>query len=209
VPKNTRDTPTRILFACLITASAYPARLAAQSEPPVPWSFRTRIVMSGNSDQSEPAGYTVYSGIGIEAALARSIGRRFSAELAIRTESREVDRDLTATSYDRLGALELLPVNLTLHWRPRSGRSFDPYLGAGLNLTVAWEMSGALDTLDMAPHVGPALQVGTDIALSRTAFLNLDLRWNTLTTELSHAGTTVARLVVDPVALGVGVGFRF
>lgn len=195
-------------LVCLAILTAPTIALAQEGDPPV-WAFRTRIVMTGNSDQSEPAGYTIYSSIGLEAALGRSLGSRFGAELTLRTESREVDRDITATTSERLGSLELLPVSLLLQWRPRSGRSLDPYLGGGLNLTVAWEKSGVLDTLDVAPHAGPAVQLGADVRLSSLAFLNVDLRWNTLATELSSGGAPVARLTVDPLSLGVGVGFRF
>jgi outer membrane protein len=84
-----------------------------------------------------------------------------------------------------------------------------PYAGAGVNLSVAWEKSGALDSTDMPASVGPAVQVGTDWELSSRALLNLDLRWNKLTADLANGETPLAKLKVDPVSLGIGVGFRF
>ena len=62
----------------------------------------------------------------------------------------------------------------------------------------------------MPGSVGPAVQVGTDWELSSSALLNLDLRWNSLTADLGANGRApLANLKVDPVSLGVGVGFRF
>jgi outer membrane protein len=80
---------------------------------------------------------------------------------------------------------------------------------AGANLTVAWEKSGTLDSTDRAGSVGPAVQVGVDWELSSRALLNLDVRWNRLTAELENGGTPLAKLRIDPLSLGIGVGFRF
>ena len=92
----------------------FPALLGAQ-EPAFPttaWAVRSRVVLSGSSDESEPVGFEVYSGIGIEAALSRRVSRRLSTELAMRFESREVDR-LTGTGRaESVGSVELLPVSL-------------------------------------------------------------------------------------------------
>jgi outer membrane protein len=78
-----------------------------------------------------------------------------------------------------------------------------------VNLTVAWEKSGALDSADMKGSVGPALQAGADFELSSRTLLNVDLEWNTLTADIENGGTRLTRLKMDPLSGGVGVGFRF
>jgi outer membrane protein len=173
------------------------------------WTFTTRALVTGSSDESEPPGYKVYSTFALEAGLRHAFSRVLGAELTIRTESREVDSLVPAGEDRRLGSLELLPVDLLIQFRFPTGGSVHPYVGAGVNLTFAWEKSGALDSLDMAGSVGAALQVGTDFDLSPSALLNVDLKWNHMTADLSAAGTTLASLKVDPLSLGVGVGFRF
>jgi outer membrane protein len=173
------------------------------------WTFVTRLVATGSSDESEPAGYKIYSAFTLEASLRRTFGRVVGAELTLRTESREVDSLVPAGEARRLGSLELLPASLLLHFRLPTGGKVHPYAGGGVNLTVAWEKSGALDSTDMAASVGPAVQVGTDWELSSRALLNLDLRWNKLTADLANGGTPLTKLKVDPVSIGVGVGFRF
>jgi len=208
-----RSRSRRSAWALAITLAfwAAPLGLAAQTTTPQvrPWVFSTRVIATGSSDESEPAGYKVYSAFSIEAGLRRRLTRALGVELAVRTESREVDSLFPPGEDRRLGSLELLPIDLLLQLHLPTGGSVHPYAGAGVNLTVAWEKSGVLDSLDMPGSVGPALQVGTDVDLSSYALLNVDLRWNTLRAELDNAGTRFTRLKIDPVSLGIGVGFRF
>jgi outer membrane protein W len=189
----------------------HPAVCGAQlpdSQTPA-WVLTTRVLMTGSSDNSQPAGYKVYSTFALEAALRRSLDHRFASELTIRTESREVDSLVASGEDKRLGSLELLPVNLFIQFRPWTGGRLRPYAGAGVNLTVAWEKSGALDSTDMAASVGPAIGLGADLNLGLQTLLNLDLKWNSFTAKLRNGDTPLTDIQVDPLALGVGVGFRF
>ena len=132
-----------------------------------------------------------------------------TAELTIRTESREVDSLVASGEDRRLGSLELLPLNLLLQARPFGGGGVRPYAGAGMNLTVAWEKSGTLDSTDMPGSVGPALQAGVDIDLASDVLLNVDVKWNSLTAKLENGGVPLTDIRMDPIALGLGVGFGF
>jgi outer membrane protein W len=132
-----------------------PRSMVAQIErPSQSWAFTTRAIVTGSSDHSDPPGYQVYSAFTLEAALPRSIGRSFAAELTIRTESREVDSLVSSGENTRLGSLELLPIDLLLQYRPKMKGRMHPYAGAGVNLTGAWEKSGVLDSVDMAGSLG-------------------------------------------------------
>ncbi len=173
------------------------------------WLFATRFVLSGTSHDSDPEGYTIYSGLSIEGALRRDIGSRFSAELSLRSESREVDRDTGGVKAEPLGSLEVLPVTLVLQFRPWTGGRFRPYVGAGVNLSVVWEKSGFLDSYDVDPYVGPAFQFGVDVALGASAVLNLDVRFTTLTADINHGDDDFAEVKIDPMMFGIGAGFSF
>ena len=192
--------------APLRRAAALPADETAPIAQPT-WTLRTRAFMSGSSTHSDPAGYKVYSGIGVEAGVARQLGRALALELTLRTESREVDVDSGTGTDTRLGSLELLPISLMVQYFPLTG-AFRPYVGAGVNLTVCWEKSGALDDTQVSPSVGPALQAGLDVALSQALFLNVDVRWNLLRMDLTAQATKVATLEIDPLTLGLGLGVR-
>lgn len=92
-------------------------RLALGEDPDPrqpPWTLRTRVTLSGNADESEPPGFTAYSGVALEAAVNRSLGRRLAAEVNLRTESREIDREVGNDPVERLGSLELLPLTFAL-----------------------------------------------------------------------------------------------
>lgn len=201
--------PSVLVAALLLPLAAPPAVNAQAVVVGRAWTFTTRVLATGSSDRSEPAGYKAFSAITLEAALRRSFNRLLGAELTARTESREIDSLFPSGQDRRLGSLELLPVSVTLQWRPPSTGAVHPYAGAGVNVTVAWEKSGALDSVDMPGSVGPALQAGADFDVASETLLNVDLKWNTLTADLKNAGTRLTRLKVDPLSLGVGVGFRF
>ena len=142
--------------------------------------------------------------------LVRRLSEQASLELAFRTESREVEGPAGDGDH-RLGSLELAPISLLVQWRPRGWEAggFQPFLGAGANVTLSWEASGALDSADIATTIGPALQLGTDYRLSPMVGLNFDVKWNTLTLDIEDFGTTVPSIRIDPLSLGLGIGFRF
>ena len=82
-----------------------PTLLTAQSAAEVrgPWSLRVRAVMSGTSYESQPEGYQIYSGFGLEAALVRHVSEVVDLEISLRTESREVEGPRDGGVEHRLG----------------------------------------------------------------------------------------------------------
>ncbi|HSW29218.1 MAG TPA: OmpW family outer membrane protein [Longimicrobiales bacterium] len=188
-----------------------PARAQAPGpDAPGPWGLRVRAVLSGSTHHSDPPGYTIYSGLGLELALVRRLGDAFAVELAARTESREVTGPEGSGDH-RLGSMEMIPLNLSLAWRPR-GRSdadLQPYLGAGVNVTHVWEKSGALDSTNPPPSLAPLIQMGTDWAVARRTAINLDVRWNPQTVEIRDFVVPTPTLPLDPLALGLGLTVRF
>jgi outer membrane protein len=172
------------------------------------WAFRTRAVLTGVSDSSEPAGYKIYSGFAMEADLTRTLNDYLTLGWTLSTVSREVEfKD--AAGKTNLGSIELLPFNVVLQFRLRHGGRFHPYVGAGLNVTPIYEKSGSLDSTDLTLGVGPTVEVGFDYDLSERMVFNVDVRAARLKTDLEVSGTKVATLAVHPATLGAGIGFRF
>ncbi|MGE0555143.1 MAG: OmpW family protein [Gemmatimonadales bacterium] len=196
-----------VLLAVLLVAIT--GSSAAQSRAPEkPWVMKSRLLITGTNRSSEPDGFTTYTAFPLEVSIGRSLGGRVALELAARSESREVDRAATPTA-ERLGTLELLPVSLLAQYRLGNGR-LQPYLGVGGNLTVAWEKAGVLDSMEVSPSLGPALQAGVDLRLSDYLVFNADFRWNAMRTEIdAPRGPRLARLLIDAASLGVGLGVRF
>ena len=82
-------------------------------------------------------------------------------------------------------------------------------MGAGVNYT-------RFTSADLPPGVdikrdswGGALQVGVDIPLSGNMVLNLDVKKVYIATDVSIAGVKQGTLTVDPVLVGLGIGWRF
>ncbi len=203
----------RAPLSALLLPLLLPVLASAQSgsDPGSPWGVRVRAVLSGDSYDSDPAGYKIYSGVALEAAVVRRVSEVVALELSVRTESREVEGPRAAGVEHRLGSLEMVPVTLSAQWRPRGhvDAPWQPYVGAGVNVTGTWEKSGALDSTNPGPTVGPAVVAGMDWRLAGAATFTLDARWNTLRVDIEDFGTTIPSVRIDPLSLGMGIGLRF
>jgi outer membrane protein W len=201
----------RLARAVWLALMLVPATVAGQNQDAAgDWRFFVRATLSGNSAESSPDGYVIYSGLAIEGAIARDLTDMFAIELSLRTESREVDGPETLPE-PALGSLEALPVSLTLKWQPRggSGTVFQPYAGAGLNMTYVWEKSGALDSTDPPIALNPVGQLGADLVLSPRFRLTLDVKWHPLDVEMKGLAAPAPKVTIDPLILGAGFGFAF
>jgi outer membrane protein W len=174
------------------------------------WRFMTRATLSGNSHESTPDGYEVYSGVSIEGAVARRLTSIFAVEVSLRTESREVEGPMTLPER-RLGSLEVIASALTVKWQPRdpTGEVFEPFAGAGGVVTYAWEKSGLLDSSDPPISFDPVLQIGTHLVLTPTFMLTVDVKWQPLEMELEGFADPAPKVGVDPLVVGAGFGFSF
>ncbi len=195
-----------IFAALLLPGIAFPQAAADGTRP---WAFRSGLLVTGSSDMSEPEGFKVYSAITLEAGVSRRLNRFLSLELCLAPESHEVDRAAAGGGRTNLGSLELLPITLVLLYRPVLGGSIHPYGGAGLNLTVCWEKSGALDSADVSTSFGPAIAAGVDFDLAPRLMFNLGFKWFPLTTDVDLEGVRIATLKIHPASLSAGLKFRF
>lgn len=203
--------PRRLLLLVLLVLPLPAGAQVGASDISSPWGLRLRAVVSGLSDHSDPPGYTIYSGISLEASVVRWLSDVATLELSFRTESREVEGPASAPAGRALGSLEMLPVNLLVAWHPRGrgGSDLQPYLGAGVNVTPTWEKSGALDSTDEPTTVGPAVQMGADWWVAERTALNLDVRWNPMTVDVENFAPAAPSVKLDPLSLGMGVTIRF
>jgi outer membrane protein len=110
----------------------------------------------------------------------------------------------------KIGTLKHLPPTLLAQYHFTNFGAFKPYVGAGINYT----RFSSVDIADGAADVkrnswGGALQVGFDYALDKNWSINFDVKKLYLKTDVSLAGSKIGTLKVDPVLVGVGVGYRF
>lgn len=111
-----------------------------------------------------------------------------------------------------LGTFKHLPPTLTLQYHFTDLGAYKPYVGAGINYTkissVDVKYNGGALQLDNHSY-GAALQAGVDIPLDKKWSLNFDVKKVYIKTDVYSAGTSLGTLKLDPLLVGVGVGYRF
>ena len=115
----------------------------------------------------------------------------------------------------KIGTLKHLPPTLLAQYHFTNLGAFKPYVGAGINYTrfssVKFDpaVDAALNPSVKKNSFGPALQIGFDYALDKNWSINFDVKKVYIKTDVRSFGTKVGTFKVDPVLVGVGLGYRF
>ncbi|MCD2517763.1 outer membrane beta-barrel protein [Massilia sp. G4R7] len=110
----------------------------------------------------------------------------------------------------RIGSFRHLPPTLTAQYHFAPQASVRPYVGAGVNYTriSRVKLLGGAATLEKDSW-GLALQAGVDIKLDARWSVNVDVKKVKLRSDVLLGGAKASEVRVDPVLVGVGVGYRF
>jgi outer membrane protein len=192
------------------------------------WMIRGRILgVIPNEDTSNwRLDGTNIDALGPDAAIDNSIVPEldftyfFNNNIAVEVIAGVTPHDITGKGLlagTKVGDVWLLPPTVLLQYHFNLGNGIKPYLGAGLNYTVFFnEDAGSADysNLKIDNAFGFAAQAGVDFHLEGNWFLNVDVKKIWLDTELSvgsssYAGTVKTDVDVDPLIVGVGLGYRF
>ena len=107
-----------------------------------------------------------------------------------------------------IGGFKHLPPSLTLQYHfPQAG--FTPYLGAGINYTrlSAVNLPAGVDV--KRSSFGPVLQLGVDVPVGKNLYLNFDLKKAYIKTDVSLNGAGLGSFKINPLLVGMGLGWRF
>lgn len=109
-----------------------------------------------------------------------------------------------------IGTFRHLPPTLLAQYHFMPGQTVSPYVGAGVNWTT-FSKNNLLNGGASLEHdsIGLALQAGADVRLDNRWSLNFDVKKVRLRSDVLIGGVKASRVKVDPVLLGVGVGYRF
>lgn len=223
------------LFATALLASAAAAGLGGTaSAQDNPWMVRARVisVMPDEAGALSVGTTRLQGGVEIgdqyvpELDITYFFTRNIAAELILGVTPHDVKATnvtvpgaLTNATVD-LGDVWLLPPTLTLQYHFRNESRFKPYVGAGVNATFFFnEDAGPVaDGIDYDPSFGPALQVGFDYDLDGQEggwALNVDVKKVWINTDVTVDFTTAlgarvnADVDIDPVIVGIGLGYKF
>ncbi|HEY6924870.1 MAG TPA: OmpW family outer membrane protein [Steroidobacteraceae bacterium] len=112
-----------------------------------------------------------------------------------------------------IGTFKHLPPTLTLKYNFMPGNAFQPYIGAGLNITLISDTHLSVPTvgrLDLDTwSFGPAAQAGFDYKIADHWYFSTDLKWAMIRSDVKFKGTKISQARIDPLLFGIGVGYRF
>ena len=209
-------TPTPALFRPAIAVPVALAVLAAMATSAhaqgSPWVFRARAVNIDPADKDK-------TGLGLslsrktipELDFSYFLTPNWATELVLTVPQRHK----LYSNGTRIGSVKHLPPTLTLQYHFNPEGSFRPYVGAGVNCT---SFSGArfepAVQAALAPSlkknsVGLAAQAGFDVMLDQQWSINVDVKKIQMDTEVRSKGTSLGKFKIDPLLVGVGVGYRF
>lgn len=192
-----------LLAIAALTALTSGAAMAQQQDGN--WLVRVRAVHidSANKGAAGDAGVSINNKTIPELDISYFFTPNIAAELIL-TYPQKHDVRLNG---GKIGTLKHLPPTLLAQYHFTNFGAFKPYIGAGINYT----RFSSVDILDGALDVkknswGGALQLGFDYALDKNWSLNFDVKKVYMDTTVSGG---IGKFKVDPVLVGVGVGYRF
>lgn len=194
-----------LLAAALCGFAALPA-VAQQAEGP--WLVRARAVHLGSANgDSTGLGLSVNDKWIPEVDVSYFFTPAISAELVLTVPQKH---DLSSSVLGgKIGSLRHLPPTLTAQYHFNGLGRVVPYVGAGINFTQFSSVSlPAGVTIDKTSW-GGALQVGFDVPVAKNVVVNFDVKKVWIQTDVKAAGAKIGTFKVDPLLVGVGVGYRF
>jgi len=173
-----------------------------------PWMVRIRAVHldSANKD-STGLGLSVNNKTIPELDISYFLSPNMAVELILTVPQKHT---LSSSALGGpIGTLKHLPPTLLAQYHFTGNSGFKPYVGAGINYTrfSSVNLPAGVD-IDRNSY-GAALQVGVDMPLSGNMYLNFDVKKVYVSTDVTVAGADVGSFKVNPLLVGVGLGWRF
>ncbi|MBP7647783.1 MAG: OmpW family protein [Comamonas sp.] len=201
-----------LLAVAALCAMTSGAAMAQQQDGK--WQVRLRAVnidAANKGSAADALGLSINDKVIPEVDISYYFTPNFAAELILTYPQKHNVRSSVVGG--KIGTLKHLPPTLLAQYHFTNFGAFKPYVGAGINYT---RFSGVKDNgAAGAPwdvkrnSFGGALQVGFDYALDKNWSLNFDVKKVYIDTDVSVAGAKVGKFKVDPLLIGVGVGYRF
>jgi outer membrane protein len=161
----------------------------------------------------------------IELDFTYMLSKNLGVELIL--GSSEHDANATGATLTGLGLGKLfdartLPPTLTLQYHFMPDAAIQPYAGIGVNYTIFFdkEATGSAEAIlgktsvDIDDSYGLSAQIGADIDIGNNWFVNLDVKYIDMDTEVTLKtagafGKLKVDVDIDPWIFGIGIGTRF
>jgi len=202
--------------AVLIAASL----LSATSYAAGPWLVRARAIdiipyaSSGTLNVIGGSVNSISTQVVPELDFSYFFTSHIAAELILATSRHSVAANNTILGRVNLGSVNALPPTLTLQYHFLPENKLNPYVGAGLNYTYFYNAShGPVATgISYQNTFGAALQIGADYSIDSNWVINADIKkvyMQPNVTVNTAVGVIKTKVKINPVIVGLGVGYRF
>ncbi len=201
-----KHTAVRIAAALALAATTLTPALA-QTSSDGQWMVRARAVHldPANKDNIDGLDVGINSRWIPEVDITYFFTPNIAAELILTYPQKQ---DVKANG-SKIGTLKHLPPVLTVQYHFDQVNGFKPYVGAGLNYTRFSSVDLPAGLSIDKNSFGFALQAGVDYEISKGMYLNLDVKKVQIRTDLMSGGSTLGKVKVDPLLVGLGIGWRF
>lgn len=200
------------LAAAVLATLSLAASTAAVAQE-TPWLVRVRAVHLDPADKSDPVGgagasdrLTVSSKTIPELDVSYFFTPNLAAELIL-TYPQKHDVFLDG---GKIGTFKHLPPTLLAQYHFVLDAPIKPYIGAGVNYTTLSKVDLLSGKAGLEhDSFGFALQAGVDYAIDKKWSLNVDVKKVQIRSDVFIGGAKASAVKVDPLLIGVGVGYRF
>ena len=205
-----------MIMSAAVGAALLATGMAQAQEAEGPWMVRARAIGILPANQSDASAALPADAVTLNNIVAPEVDftyfftKNIAAELILTYPQQH---DVSVNGLGQIGTVKHLPPTLTLQYHFLPDGQYRPYVGAGINYTkfssVSLNAAGTPLYLDNS-STGGALQAGMDIKLSGNMYLNLDVKYIWIGTDVNTAaGAKVTHLNINPWVPGIGLGWRF
>ncbi len=189
----------------LAVAGGLALPMLAQAQA-TPWMVRVHALNldSANKD-STGLDLTVNNKVFPEVDISYFFSPNIAAELVLTYPQKHTVK----AGGTEIGTLKHLPPTLSLQYHFTDLGAFKPYVGAGLNYThfSSVDLPAGVDI--KRNSYGLAVGAGFDYEIQKNVYFNVDVKKVQIKTTVSASGADIGDFKVDPLLVGVGIGFRF
>jgi outer membrane protein len=148
-----------------------------------------------------------------ELDLSYFFADKFAVEVIAGTSQHNITANGTKLGDVNAGNVWVLPPTVTVQYHPWPNATFSPYFGVGFNYTFFYSASppgNPISKVSYENNPGAAVQVGMDYHLNGNWYANVDVKQLFVsTTAKINGGALKANVALDPLLVGVGVGYKF
>ena len=189
------------LLGSVLCAGAFAQEIAEGS-----MMVRVRAVHldSANGDTT-PLGLSINNKWLPELDISYFVSKNIAVELILTVPQKQT----LSSNGTPIGSFKHLPPTLTAQYHFTDLGAFKPYVGAGINYTRLSSINLPAGVTVDKNSFGPALQVGVDIPVAKNMYLNFDVKKAYISTDVAAGGNKIGTFKVNPMLVGVGLGWRF